>query len=274
MGLPSHPARVDEMPKTNQELQRPLGQAAAVVRRSDHVVALAGAGLSVESGIPPYRGPGGLWTKHGQPPLLSYQEFVQDPKAWWDNRLRSELEPGNVIYEMKMAVDRAVPNNGHRALAELERQGLLRCTMTQNVDNLHREAGSRELLEIHGNRLWMRCTGCGQRWPRNSHVMGALPPTCSHCGGIVKLDTVMFGEPVPPSVLQACREQAERCDCMLLVGTSGTVNPAARLPLVAKETGAVIIEINPEATALTPWCDLVLTGPSGEVLPLLLEALK
>ena len=272
MGPPPWP-QVNQMPIGSPELQQSVEEAADIVRDSSHVVALAGAGLSVESGIPPYRGPGGLWTQNGQPPLLSYQEFVQDPKAWWEQRLKSELESGNVIHEMKLAVDRAVPNPGHRALAELERRGLLRCTMTQNVDNLHRVAGSKELLELHGNRTWLRCTGCGQRWPRDGYIIGTLPPTCRQCGGVIKLDTVMFGEPVPPAVLQACLEQAERCDCMLLVGTSATVNPAARLPLAAKETGAVIIEINPAATALTPWCDLVLDGPSGEVLPLLLEAL-
>ena len=206
-----------------QELQQILEQAADLVKRSSHVVALSGAGLSVESGIPPYRGPGGLWTKFGQPPMLSYQEFDQDPKAWWESRIQGEREPGNPIYEMKLAVDRAAPNQGHLALVELKQKGLLKCTVTQNVDNLHREAG-----------------------------------------GVIKMDTVMFGEPIPPSVLQACREQAEQCDCMLLVGTSGTVNPAARLPLLAKEAGAALIEINPEATGLTP---------SGEILPLLADRL-
>ena len=266
-------AHVCQMPTGSPLLKHSVEEAASIMRRSSHVVALAGAGLSVESGIPPYRGPGGLWTKNGQPPLLSYQEFVQDPKAWWEQRLKSELEPGNVIYEMKLAVDRAVPNPGHRALAELERRGLLQSTVTQNVDNLHRVAGSKELLEIHGNRTWLRCTGCGERWPRQGYTFDTLPPTCRICGGVVKLDTVMFGEPVPRPMLQACLDQAERCDCMLLVGTSGTVNPAASLPLAAKDTGVVIIEINPAATALTTWCDLVLDGPSGEVLPLLLEAL-
>ena len=255
------------------ELEKKLGQAASLVRGSSHVVALAGAGLSVESGIPPYRGPGGLWVKFGHPPMLSYKEFAQDPKAWWESRLQGEIEPGNPIYEMKLAVESAAPNPGHLALVELEQRGLLRCTITQNVDNLHGMAGSRALLELHGNRTWLRCTGCGHRWPRQDFVINGLPPVCPDCSGVIKMDTVMFGEPIPPNVLRACREQAEQCDCMLLVGTSGTVNPAARLPLLAKEAGAVLIEINPEATDLTPWCDLALTGPSGEILPSLLERL-
>ena len=254
-------------------LAEKMAQAAALVGSARHLVALVGAGLSAESGIPTYRGTGGLWTKHGEPPLLSFHEFSRDPRAWWESRLRSEVEPGNPIYEMKRAVDRAAPNGGHLALAELERRGLLQCTITQNVDGLQGEAGSSSLLEIHGNRTKLRCIGCGWRHPRDGYEIDGLPPLCVRCGGVIKLDTVMFGEPIPADVLQACREQAERCDCMLLVGTSGTVNPAARLPLVAKENGAALIEVNPESTPLTPWCDVVLSGPSGELLPRLLKRL-
>ena len=203
---------------------------------ANYLVALVGAGLSVESGIPPYRGPGGLWTNNGGPPLLSYREFVQDPKGWWERRLRGESEPGNPIQEMKSAADRSVPNPGHYSLVELERFRLLKSTITQNVDNLHRQAGSRAVLEIHGNRTKLRCTGCVTRWNR-----------------------------------EECREQTARCDCMLLIGTSGTVKPAAQLPLIAKERGAMLIEINPEETELTSTCDLVLRGPSGELLPLLTQ---
>ena len=188
---------------------------------------------------------------------------------------------------MKQAVDRAVPNAGHLALAEMERRGILRCVITQNVDNLQTVAGSRAVLEIHGNRNRLRCLQCGLRFHRgdleaqlSAHpelVEGAGlasgPPLCGECGGVLKLDTVMFGEPIPQDTLQACREAAERCDCMLLVGTSGTVNPAARLPLVAQERGATLIEVNPEPTSLTSWCDVVLTGPADDVLPRLLNRL-
>ena len=117
------------------ELSRSLDEAAALILRSKHVVALAGAGLSVESGIPPYRGPGGLWTKHGEPTNLSYKEFIQDPGGWWEARFRNEDKPGDPTYEMKMAVDQAEPNPGHHALVEMEEMGLLRCVVTQNVDN-------------------------------------------------------------------------------------------------------------------------------------------
>jgi NAD-dependent deacetylase len=256
------------------ELHDKLERAAELVLGARYTVALVGAGLSVESGIPPFRGPGGIWTKYGEPRMLAYREFARDPRGWWECRLRDEEEEGNPVREMKLAADRAAPNAGHFALVEMERLGLLKCTVTQNVDNLHRRAGSRELLEIHGNRAWLRCIDCGCRRPREGFPLLDLPPRCPECGGVIKADTVMFGEPIPPAVLQACWEQAERCDCMLLVGTSGSVNPAARLPLVAQERGAALIEVNPHSTSLTPICDVALSGPSGEILPLLVERLR
>ena len=256
-----------------------IRQAADLVRGARCVTALVGAGLSAGSGVPTYRGSGGLWTGEGVPPLLSYQEFARDPAGWWRARLAAEVDPGHPVYRMKQAVDRAVPNAGHLALAELERRGILRCVITQNVDGLHAAAGSCAVLEIHGNRNRLRCIACGWRFPRydDSGIdcvalpSGGGPPMCGRCGGILKLDTVMFGEPIPPDTLRACREAAERCDCMLLVGTSGTVSPAARLPLVAQERGAALIEINPETTSLTPHCSLDLPGPADAVLPQLLR---
>ena len=251
-----------------------IDHAAALVQSSRHVVAFSGAGLSVESGIPPYRGPGGLWTKHGQPPLLSYKQFAQDPKGWWESRLSAETESGNPIYEMKLAVDRASPNPGHLALAELEGRGLLRCVITQNVDNLHHEAGSRALLEIHGNRTRLRCLQCGKRCPRDGFPLSELPPRCPECDGLLKMDTVMFGEKIPPDMLQACWTETRACDCMLLIGASGMVNPAAQMPVVAHQNGATLIEINISETPLTRLCHVTLSGPSGEVLPLLVDRIQ
>ncbi|MBC8280224.1 MAG: hypothetical protein H8E48_05510 [Chloroflexi bacterium] len=251
-----------------------LDQAAALILRAKHVVVTAGAGLSVESGIPPFRGPGGLWTKYGEPTNLSYREFLRDPEEWWEARFRNEDQPGDPTYELKVAVDQAQPNPGHYAIVEMEQQGFLQCVVTQNVDNLHRVAGSQNMLEIHGNRTFLRCIDCVDRQPREGYHFDSLPPRCARCSGIIKMDTVMFGEPIPEEVLLACRQQAETCDLMLLVGTSGTVNPAARLPLVAKELGASLIEINPDETSLTPSCDITLNGPSGEILPLLLKRLQ
>ena len=198
-----------------------IKRAAEMIRNAEYLVALSGAGLSAGSGIPTYRGAGGLWTQHGTPPLLSYQEFALDPADWWRRRLAAEEDPSHPVYLMKQAVDAAVPNAGHLALAELEGRGILRCTITQNVDNLHGEAGSVSLLEIHGNRNRLRCLGCGLRFPRDGFDLSAVPPVCGECGSVLKLDTVMFGEPIPPDVLDSCRQAAERSDCMLLVGTSG-----------------------------------------------------
>ena len=169
------------MVRLNEDIQR----AAALVRQSRFLVALSGAGLSAGSGIPTYRGTGGLWTQHGAPPLLSYREFASDPAAWWAKRLAAEEDPSHPVYQMKLAVDRATPNAGHLALAELEGRGVLRCVITQNVDNLHAEAGSQSLLEIHGNRTRLRCIECGLRFPRDGYDLSGPQPLCPECGVLV-----------------------------------------------------------------------------------------
>src|ERR687891_2060757 len=145
------------MIELTEELQARLARASSIILRSAHLVALVGAGLSVESGIPPFRGPGGLWTKYGQPSMLSNQQFIQDPGLWWEQRLQDESREGSMVHELKAAVERASPNAGHYALVDLERWGLLKCLITQNVDDLHHRAGSEGVLEIHGNRTWLRC---------------------------------------------------------------------------------------------------------------------
>ncbi len=248
--------------------------AADILSGAGYAIALTGAGLSVESGIPSFRGPDGLWTRYGQPSNLSYRVFSQDPQAWWEQRLRDESTPGNPTYDLKAAVDQAVPNAGHIALAELESDGVLKSVITQNVDGLHTEAGSSSVLEIHGNRNYLRCVGCGWRRPRDGYMITDLPPVCGECGGVIKLDTVMFGEPIPRISLDACIEEVQRCDAMLLVGTSGAVNPAAQFPLLARERGAQIIEINPEGTQLTSAAHVVLTGTAGEILPAIVFAAR
>ena len=247
--------------------------AAHILATAEYAVALTGAGLSVESGIPSFRGPDGLWTKYGQPINLSYRVFSHDPQVWWEKRLHDEVTPGNPTYDLKDAVDNAQPNGGHLAIAELEQAGVIKAVITQNVDDLHRRAGSETVLEIHGNRNYLRCIGCGWRRPRAEHMITDVPPVCVECGGIIKLDTVMFGEPIPRGVLDSCFEETQRCDAMLLVGTSGAVNPAAQLPLVARERGARIIEVNPEPTQLTATADVVVSGPAGEMLPAIARSL-
>lgn len=251
-----------------------ISAAADILASSEYAVALTGAGLSAESGIPTFRGPDGLWSKYGEPSNLSYRVFSQDPQGWWERRLDDEVTPGNPTYDLKDAVDNAVPNPGHLAVAELESMGVVKSVITQNVDGLHTRAGSRNLLEIHGNRSYLRCIGCGHRQPRAAYIISDLPPVCPLCGGVIKLDTVMFGEPIPSETLNACFAEVQRCDAMLLVGTSGAVNPAAQLPLLARERGAQIIEVNPVPTQLTPVAHVVVNGPAGEMLPPITDTLR
>jgi NAD-dependent deacetylase len=252
-------------PELEQEIAR-AGRALAAAR---HVVALTGAGLSVESGIPPFRGPGGLWTKFGEPPMDGYQRFLRDPRAAWQERLAPRAPWARALAETLAA---AKPSAGHRALAELERRGLCAALVTQNIDDLHRQAGQENLLEIHGNHFLLRCIGCHARFTRDELPVDpqSLPPHCPSCGAVVKGDTVHFGEPIPPDVLRRCYEEVERCDCMLVVGTSATVYPAADFPLEVLRRGGCVIEVNPDDTELTPLATFTLRGPGGGVLERLL----
>ena len=255
----------DPAPTIDAALAERIAQAAAVVAGARSVVALTGAGLSVESGIPPFRGPGGLWTKHGEPPLDGYQRFLRDPRAAWRERLQPSEGWAVALHE---TLARARPNPGHRAFAELEKLGRCDALITQNVDDLHRQAGSRSLLEIHGNHRLLRCIGCMRRFaPGELEVDPTdLPPHCTDCGGLVKGDTVHFGEPIPPDVLRGCYEAVERADCMLVAGTSATVFPAAEFPIEVLRRGGSVIEINPYESELTPLASLSLRGPGGAVL--------
>jgi NAD-dependent deacetylase len=244
--------------------------AAEIVASSRYMIALVGAGLSKESGIPTFRGGDGLWDKHGEPPMDGYQRFLADPEGWWAQRLAQQSSGSDWM----QALDEAKPNAGHIAMAEMERAGLLKHIITQNIDNLHAEAGSGAVTEIHGNRTKQRCIACLRRWKRDEFPateLAAQVPRCPDCGGLVKNDTVMFGEPIPRDALEACSREARLADAVLLVGTSAVVYPAAEFPVIAYRNGAKLIEVNPQETPLTEICSAVLRGPSGEALPLLLE---
>jgi NAD-dependent deacetylase len=249
-----------------EALARQIALAAGWIAAARSVVALTGAGLSVESGIPPFRGPGGLWTKYGEPPLDGYQRFLRDPRQAWLDRL-SPREPWAQALGETLA--RAKPNAGHRALAELEALGRCDAVITQNIDDLHRQAGARRLLEIHGNHKLLRCLGCLARFgPGELEIDSAsLPPRCPSCGGLVKGDTVQFGEPIPADVLRRCHEAVEGADTMLVIGTSATVYPAAEFPLEVLRRGGRLIEVNPEPSELTELASLSLRGPGGALLP-------
>ncbi|MFA7248773.1 MAG: NAD-dependent protein deacylase [Dehalococcoidia bacterium] len=259
-------------PTSDEAFEEAIEEAGALLAVSRHVVALSGAGISKESGIPTYRGEGGLWTLNGEPPMNQFQTFADDPARWWQRRL--EDAPG----DFARAIDAAEPNPGHHALAELESLGILAHLITQNVDDLHRRAGQRSLTEIHGNRHWMRCLMCGMRWPRAEYPVYAheLPPRCDveGCHGVVKSDTVMFGEPIPPAALQRCAEETWQADVFMVVGTTGVVYPAAGYPIDAARRGVPLIEVNPEQTGLTDLASIVVRAPAGEALPAIVEAVK
>ncbi|MBM3947405.1 MAG: NAD-dependent deacylase [SAR202 cluster bacterium] len=249
----------------DKSIQEELKRASELVLSARYVVAVVGAGMSAESGIPTFRGPGGLWNKYGEPDMRGFERFLADPKTWWRNMLKGG-RPGS---ELQAAVEKAQPNPGHHALAELERLGVLRYIITQNVDGLHHVAGSTRVAEIHGNTRKLRCLRCTARFDRRAFEIDVehLPPRCPECGGVVKGDGVMFGEPIPEDVLAICQEQTAASDCMLLLGTSGVVYPAAGFPQQVKWAGGRLIEINPLETDLSHLCDVVVRAPTGEALP-------
>jgi NAD-dependent deacetylase len=247
----------------SDSLSTDIQRAAALIRRARYVVALTGAGMSVESGIPPFRGPGGLWTKYGEPPMNGYQRFLADPAAGW----RERLLPTGPMRELWETLQAAQPNPGHHALTQLEACGVLRCLITQNIDNLHRLAGTEQVAEIHGNYILIRCIQCTSRFGWDEISLEVLPPRCPRCDGILKSDIVSFGEPIPGDVLARCFEETDKCDCMLVAGTSATVYPAAQFPMDVRHRGGALIEINPYETELTPFTTVSLRGPSASVLP-------
>ena len=251
-----------------------IERAVDLLAGSTDTVVLAGAGISKESGIPTFRGEGGLWTLRGEPPMNGYDAFRDDPARWWELRLEQQRQGS----DFGSAIEGAEPNPGHLALAELERIGVLRHVISQNIDNLHRRAGQQSLTEIHGNRLWMRCVACEARWPRAEFPVDpqSLPPRCTQpdCDGVVKSDTVMFGEPIPPSALERSARETAEADLFMSVGTSAVVYPAAQYPVMAVQRGVSLIEVNPEPTPLSELAAAVLRGPSGEVLPRLVEGVR
>ena len=258
------------MAELNEKLIRDIDAAADLMLKAKYATCLTGAGVSVESGIRPFRGPGGIWTEYGEPPMDGYQRFLANPKAEWEKRIKREGY-WRGVYE---SLEKAKPNPGHYALAELEEIGILKFLITQNVDNLHRAAGSKKLAEIHGNFSLLRCIRCGSRFPQEEISLEVLPPSCPKCGGMLKMDTVMFGEPIPPDVLRICEEETYKSDCMLTVGTSAFVYPAAGFPQTVVRRGGYLIEVGPYETELSGMCDVVIRGKSGEVLPELVNRIK
>jgi NAD-dependent deacetylase len=248
------------MAKKDQSLI--LSELAHLLRQVRHVVALTGAGVSQESGIPTFRGPGGLWRNFRPEELATPQAFVRDPVLVWE------------WYDWRRGlISQARPNPGHRALVALEEAIPDFTLITQNVDGLHVQAGSRRVLEVHGSIWQVRCTSCGEV-REDRRVPLPIPPACAACGGLLRPGVVWFGESLDPEVLEEVRQALRRVQLLLVAGTSAVVQPAASFALWAKEQGARLVEINPDATPLTPYCDFVLEGKAGVMLPLLVKAWK
>ncbi len=230
------------------------------LRAARHVAALTGSGISAESGVPTFRDPQhGLWARYRPEELATPQAFRRDPKLVWDwYTWRRQL------------VAQAAPNPGHLALVELERRVPRLTLITQNVDGLHQRAGSRAVVELHGNINRAKCFREGmvvEAW----EDAGQSPPACPHCGGPLRPDVVWFGEALPLDALQAAVEATETCQIFFSIGTSGLVEPAASLAYAALKRGALAVEINPAATPLTERA-VHLRGPAGQVLPALVQA--
>ena len=245
-----------------------IAAAAEVILRAHYPIALTGAGMSVESGIPPFRGPGGLWTKYGEPPMNQFQRFMENPKKAWEERMSRQND------ELFKPLKVAQPNPGHHALAELEAMGILKFVITQNVDDLHRQAGQKALAEIHGNWKLMRCLDCNSRFSAEDISLEVLPPTCPKCEGMVKADTVSFGEPIPTDVLMRCQDHSARADLVIVAGTSATVYPAAGFALEVKQRGGILVEVNLYESEITSYCNVSLRGGSANVLPRLTKAIS
>ena len=226
-------------------------------------MALTGAGISAESEIPTFRGVQGLWEKYDIMEFAHIDSFKSNPAKVWQ-----------MLLELDQTIINAKPNAGHLALAELERMGMLRMVVTQNVDNLHQAAGSKEVVEFHGNSQNFRCIECGRSYRRSAIDLDNLPPRC-YCHGLIKPDVIFFGEAIPWAANLKAFEMAKRCDLILVIGTSAVVAPAGEIPVMAKQCGAKVVEINPEETVLTgSVSDLLLKGSASEVLSAAIEIIK
>lgn len=238
-------------------------QAAEVLASRRNAVALTGAGISVESGIPAFRGSQGMWERFDPAEYATIGAFLKSPEKVWE-----------MLSEMLDLLVRASPNPAHRGLAEMERMGILRSVITQNVDGLHQSAGSRKVIEYHGNPLELVCIHCWKRYPSLEKIGERIPPRCA-CGKILKPDIVFFGEPIPWIAQEDSETEARECSVLLVVGTSAQVMPASGIPRIAKEHGAFIIEINPEETSLTEKItDIHLQGRASLAMERLMETLR
>jgi NAD-dependent deacetylase len=240
-------------------MENKILRAAKILKNSKYAIAFTGAGISVESGIPPFRGSDGLWSK--------YDPIVLDINYFYSNNLESWKVIREIFYDF---FGKAKPNHAHIALANMEKAGMIKAIITQNIDNLHQQAGSRCVFEFHGTAHHMVCIKCGQKYDSPMIDLKVLPPKCRKCNGILKPDFIFFGEGIPEPANTKSFEEARKCDVFIIIGTTGEVMPASMLPHIAKQNGAFIIEINPEISLFTnQLSDLHIKGKASEVFALI-----
>ena len=238
-------------------------EAKEIIENSNKITVLTGAGISAESNIPTFRSSDGMWNNVNPEAVATPQAFKNDPKfvwEWYDGR--------------RIIMDKATPNHGHFALAEIERQKEKFTLITQNIDGLHQVAGSRNIIELHGNIWEIKCEKCGLI-SRNYEVpLPELPPKCSECGEITRPNVVWFGEIIPMEVIDSALLSIEECELMMIIGTSGIVEPAASMGLLAKKSNKKVVEINLDPTPNTGLYDISIQAKSGEILPLFYDIAK
>jgi len=243
-------------------MQREIVQAAEMILQSKHTLALTGAGISVESGIPDFRSAGGLWEKFDPAEYASIQAFRANPEKIW-----------RMLKEMDAVVSLAKPNPAHVGMGELEKMGYLECIITQNVDNLHQAGGAEHVIEYHGNASTLSCLWCGKCYDARDK-RNESPPKC-RCGRVLKPDVVFFGEAIPGDALNQSFQLASSAQALMIVGTSALVSPANTIPAVAKQNGAKVIEINMEETHLThTLTDIFIQGSAGHIMSDLVAQVK
>ena len=240
-----------------------LEEVVGKLKNCSKVVVLTGAGISAESGVPTFRGKEGLWGKFKPEQLASMDAFMSNPKIVWEwYNWRREL------------IAKVKPNAGHVALVNLENMIAEFTLVTQNVDNLHVLAGSKSILELHGNIYRNKCMDCSALYEDEGDINPERIPTCSLCNGKIRPDIVWFGEMLDSDIINRAFLKAEEAELFFVVGTSALVHPAATLPIVAQQHGAILVEINVERTALSDIVDFHFEGKSGQFLPKLVELLK
>lgn len=244
-------------------MENPIRAAASVIMASKHTTAFTGAGISVESGIPPFRGPEGLWSKY-DPKFLDVEYFSTHADESW-HVIKT------LFYDF---FGKVLPNRAHEAIARLESEGLIKAVITQNIDNLHQEAGCKNVIEFHGNYKYLVCPECHRRYKAEKELMKVIPPHCPEDQQILKPDFVFFGESIPVDASEAAFNEAATADVFILVGTTGEVMPANMIPRLAKQNGATIIEVNTDSSSYTSdVTDIFLQGRAGDILPELVETI-